>query len=186
MFQIRKPGVLVPAMSKFAIRNKATSITAKVRQVVKYDTVVPITQVLEQFGEGVFPGYNFEIKDDADKMMLHYWAYTDPVSKTIYIRDSIYHKACCGDPQARFTIAHEMGHLFLGHGQGAVLARKAANADIPIYYDAEWQADTFAAELLMPANEAKGKTCAEIQKAFHVSASAALARANKLKKEFQK
>lgn len=47
----------------------------------------------------------------------------------------------------RFTIAHELGHLFLGHvKQYEVLYRRGAN-------ELEYAANQFAADLLMPEDE---------------------------------
>ena len=47
-------------------------------------------------------------------------------------------------PRDRFTLAHELGHLFLGHvDQYETLYRRGAN-------ELEYAANEFAAELLMP------------------------------------
>lgn len=65
-----------------------------------------------------------------------------------------------GDARARFSLCHELGHVFL-HGVEllrlseiphfeAVLARRQA-PEHPVYLDSEWQADSFAAAVLMPA-----------------------------------
>lgn len=185
MFQIRKEGTPVLPTSKQNIRNFATVITQKVRSVIDYDTVLPITHMLDRFGTDVFPGLSVEILPKDSPLMKHVWAYTNPNKKTIYIREDTYDKACEGDAQSRFTIAHEMGHLFLNHRFDLGLPRKDSNKELPLFYDAEWQADTFAAELLMPVELAKGKTCTEVQKLFNVSASAAQTRVRKLAKEFQ-
>jgi hypothetical protein len=50
--------------------------------------------------------------------------------------------------QRRFTIAHEVGHFLLGHSPvvGAFDPRSAGDP----YRHNEWQADSFACELLMP------------------------------------
>jgi|SRR3989338_1127636 len=66
----------------------------------------------------------------------------DQDKKNIYI--------AAGDPPARklFTIAHELGHIFLGHPNYSVLFR------IPkkdaLYGTEEKEANSFAAHLLMP------------------------------------
>ena len=69
---------------------------------------------------------------------------------TIILRADTYDALCdVSDPKhcrARFTVAHEIGHLILH--EGFALARGAVRHKH--YEDSEWQADTFAAELLMP------------------------------------
>lgn len=73
-----------------------------------------------------------------------------PDSSVIFIREDVYDAACEDDPRARFTIAHEIGHLLL-HGGEPQLARSWKHNH---HYesDSEWQANTFAAEFLMPAD----------------------------------
>ncbi len=63
-----------------------------------------------------------------------------------------------GVPRDRFTFCHELGHLMMHRPElmtlralpavDRLLARAAV--DHPIYMDTEWQADTFAARLLVP------------------------------------
>lgn len=64
------------------------------------------------------------------------------------------------DPRARFSLAHELGHCYLHaellvrmsrlpHTEAALL--RTTEPPHPVYYDTEWQADSFAAALLMPA-----------------------------------
>lgn len=185
MFQIRKEGAIVEPISKQTIRNYVLLLTEKIRSVISYDTILPITHVLDLFGTDIFPGLSFEVLSKDNPLMQHNWAFTNTDKMTIYVREDTYDKACQGDPQSRFTIAHEMGHLFLRHSPTSGLARKDANEQIPVFYDAEWQADTFAAEFLMPVDLAKNKTCDEVRMLFNVSASAAQTRVNKLRKEFQ-
>ena len=61
--------------------------------------------------------------------------------------------------RARFTAAHEFGHATLHAKQGvaaatdATVAARRVDPDAPkrpIYESAEWQADAFAAAVLMP------------------------------------
>lgn len=81
----------------------------------------------------------------------------------------------------RFTLAHELGHLFLGHvDRHEVLYRRGANK-------LEYEANEFAAELLMPRKEfidqvnlyvdSSGRCdIKKVAKAFGVSTHAALTR----------
>jgi Zn-dependent peptidase ImmA (M78 family) len=50
--------------------------------------------------------------------------------------------------QRRFAVAHEVGHYVLGHTP--VVAVFNERSSIDPYQANEWQADSFAAELLMP------------------------------------
>lgn len=53
----------------------------------------------------------------------------------------------------RFTLAHELGHILLGHlDTGRMLSRKNSN-ELWIYEKAEKDANKFAAELLMPKDK---------------------------------
>jgi hypothetical protein len=68
----------------------------------------------------------------------------------IQIKESVYLGAISGNPEDRFTLAHEMGHAFLLHG---CTENKVCGIDENILptEDPEWQADTFAKELLAPS-----------------------------------
>lgn len=184
MFQIRKTGMPVQPTSKANIRNIANLFRSHIeRNFGQYGTFCPITKALEILGQKPFEDFSFEILDDNDPSMVDKWAYTTPDNKCIYIKNSVYNNACQHHPQSRFTIAHELGHLLLGHKLDIVFARQNGNTKIPCFRDSEWQADTFAAELLMPAELAKGLCAEEIERQFGVSASAAVARGDRLRKE---
>ena len=84
----------------------------------------------------------------------------DPASGSIKVvlDDATYAALDLGDPRARFTICHEIGHVALHWRElvamieiphyAASLARGDATHEV--YEDAEWQADTFAQRLLVP------------------------------------
>lgn len=100
---------------------------------------------------------------------------------TLVVRESVYKAACAREPRAIFTVAHEIGHLALGH-------RRTFNRDstnCKVYEDSEWQANTFAGEFLMPLDlirEKKAFTAERIAEIFGVSIQAAETRVSKLKK----
>lgn len=81
--------------------------------------------------------------------------------------------------RVRFTVAHEIGHLVLGHvspGQRTMVNRDPSPGDNP----AETSANQFAARLLAPACVLWGlglHTADEIAKACHISKQAARFRA---------
>jgi hypothetical protein len=94
-----------------------------------------------------------------------------------------------GVPRARFCLAHEIGHLVLHplelmrlaaipHESPALSRRQTSNH--PAYLDTEWQANSFAAALLMPAagivsveRSVRALVPLHLQARFEVSAEAA-------------
>ena len=97
------------------------------------------------------------------------------------------------DPRARFSLYHELGHAVLHHNELRTLSQQPqaiASALMrrnfpahPCYLDTEWQADAFAAAILMPADGIKhlsklNKTLTVdmISTIFHVSYQAAKTR----------
>ncbi len=107
---------------------------------------------------GNFPEYKFDVLE-ADIMGPHH-GLTEPDQKIMFLREDVYEGAMRGDGRDRFTFAHELGHLLLHSGN--YLARYDPSAPNPThkkYEDSEWQADNFAAELLMPI--AAVKKCAD-------------------------
>lgn len=85
-----------------------------------------------------------EVTED-DELSKDVEAISYPDLKLIKVKNSVYNKACSGDARARFTIAHEIGHLVLHRDMGA-FARGPAHTDYR--EDAEWQANMFAASFL--------------------------------------
>ncbi len=82
----------------------------------------------------------------------------------------------------RFTTAHELGHYFLHSRQGEkpIIAFRSGSNRI------EWEANWFAAELLMPCHEflaemQQGKSIADLAVKFYVSEDAARVRNESLK-----
>lgn len=107
----------------------------------------------------------------------------DPESMTMHIRSDVFEKACGDDPRARFTIMHELGHGLLGHRR--TINRSGIDRAPKVYEDSEWQANQFAAELLMPLDvirDRKLNTATKIEMHFRVSNQAATLRAKQLEK----
>lgn len=67
----------------------------------------------------------------------------------IILREDVYVNANKGQPRGRFTAAHELGHWALHSGLKPTMARSSGNST-PVYKCSEWQANRFAAEILMP------------------------------------
>lgn len=106
-----------------------------------------------------------------------------PEKRLIYIAESTYADACRNDERARFTIFHELGHLLLAHSRSF---HRDATPSFPAYENSEWQADQFAAEILMPLHVITAKdlsTAWELQDEFGVSFRAATTRLKKLREK---
>lgn len=77
----------------------------------------------------------------------------DPLG--IIVAESVYEDARFGRVRARFTIAHELGHLFLHSGKSVARGVESTRKRVPVRSrSAEWQADKFAAAFLMPRHVA--------------------------------
>ncbi len=168
-FAYSKPrGVKVPPLNKQSIKHKARIIRDKLFKLDPSESI-DLSRILEHKLHLLGVTYEvWEIEEMPDVEAL-----TNPDAMTIILRTDTYEALCNPkDPKfcrARFTVAHEIGHLFLH--EGFALARGANRHQH--YEDSEWQADTFAAELLMPSEECLGLTIEEIQAKFLVGYKAA-------------
>lgn len=81
-------------------------------------------------------------------------AVTDFQERRVYLRKSTYCKLETDDGRARFTLAHECGHVVLHTDQWlhklAIAARPIDLTAVKPFVSPEWQANKFAAVLLMP------------------------------------
>lgn len=163
---MRKPGIKVPPRKKVDILHIASGI----RSVFQLKGVyVPIDNIYEVLPE-LLPGFNYEIvaKDELGTDEGR----TYPNKRLILIREDVYEGACQGLGRDRFTMAHELGHLFLH--TDVQFARDKPTMPSKIYMDSEWQADTFASGFLI--NDEYLKKCRsldEVSNMFGVSRSAA-------------
>ncbi|WP_286694963.1 ImmA/IrrE family metallo-endopeptidase [Spongiibacter sp. UBA1325] len=125
------------------------------------------------------PDFDFDVQED--KVMHGDHARTYPDSNLIVISASTYDGAVSGVGRDNFTLAHEFGHLLLHRGIEPSFARLRA-ANEPVFVDSEWQADTFAAEFLMPYSELAGRpnSLTSVCKTYKVSTSAAALRLRKI------
>lgn len=127
----------------------------------------PIVPFLELGMSQIDSEFNFEVVD-VSKLPFDY-AKTYPEKKQIVIREDVYLNAIEGKGRDRFTIAHEIAHYILHRPKMLGLARNERKEKIPIYKDPEWQANTFAGEILAPPHLIKGMTVEEVAKACGVS-----------------
>ena len=112
-------------------------------------------------------------------------AYARPQEGLIVISEDIRVAACNGDPEARFTFAHEIGHLCLEHKHAFA---KSVIAYWSVNEDSEWQADQFAMEILMPATGVRSKCSGskDVQRIYKVTPEHATLRWTNLNQEGEK
>lgn len=96
----------------------------------------------------------FEIVDD--NQLQNEYAVSVPNEKLIRVRQSVYHNAILGVPRDCFTLAHELGHVILHRNTNPVYARSQSDSFHHFTEDAEWQANTFASELLVDSRQLEG------------------------------
>ena len=127
-------------------------------------------------------GINYDIREV--EIMQDIEAAVNPDKGELLIREDVYlaltDPTSYGHGRARFTLAHEIGHLILH--EGVTLNRQIKMKTHKVYEDSEWQADTFSAELLMPSHMCKGLSLQEIQDKFIVSYTAAKNKFNAVNK----
>lgn len=134
---------------------------------------IPINWLLEHGLDLIFEDAYFDIEFDSKLGGAE--ARTSYHEPLIVVSQTTYDKLERGDPRARMTIAHEVGHLLL-HCRRPITMNKSARYDR--HTDPEWQADLFAAALLMPKEAFKKmKSVDEAMRTFGVSRSAAITRA---------
>jgi len=151
---MRKPGYRVPPLSKVRIREFAALFRRHLRLDRRPD--FPIIDVLEFTLPQLIDGYVLEICSREEMGANHGLTY--PNKALIKLREDVYEGAVEGNGRDRFTASHEFGHLML-HGNVS-MARSSGPNGHKIYEDSEWQADRFAAELLMPVDVLR--TCGSV------------------------
>lgn len=110
---------------------------------------VDVTSICQALGIRVF-SYRSGEKMIARHGLQQLTEQTDGFAMMLYDVPVIFFDSRCTKQRARFTIAHEIGHIMLGHvghGQCTRINREPAAGDAP----EETQANQFAARLLAPA-----------------------------------
>ncbi|MDH3805263.1 MAG: ImmA/IrrE family metallo-endopeptidase [Gammaproteobacteria bacterium] len=157
-------------------RIKLRKVAMRVREVLGAKSDEFPSDAFDLLLSGNFPEYKFDILPRS--IMGRHHGLTEPDQKIIFLREDVYEGAMEGNGRDRFTFAHELGHLLLHSGN--YLARYDPAEPKPThrkFEDSEWQADNFAAELLMPVSAVK--SCAdpnELMEVCEVSYKAAQVR----------
>jgi len=174
----------MPETNRFVERRDRTAIkgmATAVRSVFELRGRVNMLALLELALPDVLPGYRFEVVPD--EYMIGAEGLTDLREPIIRLPEKVYRALEAGDTRARWTAAHELGHLLM-HSNSRVHYARADHQDR--CQDPEWQADTFAAEFLMPEKEFRAtRTVEEAQGRFGVGYLAVKRRGNHLRHHFR-
>lgn len=142
-----------------------------VRQALGYndDEKVDMLELLEHRLVGYIEEFEFDVESDSAlggaDALTSLTELRITVSQSCY--DQAYHRT---SKRPQFTLAHELGHLVMHQGRTVSLARGKVKA----YQSPEWQADTFAASFLAPADAVRRcNSVEEVSSRFSISREAA-------------
>ena len=155
----------VSPMSRMGMRNVTNSL--KKQFSIPIDKPFPIVKFLEYVLAGL--GLKYEIVPDEE--MRGVYAEAIPERGLLRISETTYNGACDGVHRDKFTIAHEIGHLLLHVPERVSFARSLD--EIKPYESPEWQANTFAGELLVHTDFIKGLSVEEVANKYEVSIAVA-------------
>ncbi len=168
---------------------KPRGVKVKPRKIVQLRTIAEKTREffdLEGLYVDVVGLYEFQLEpmgviyEYVDKSVLgDHHGLTLPNENRILIREDVYLGAVAGQGRDRFTMCHELGHLLLHDN---VAFPRGEPGEHKWIEDSEWQADTFAAEFLMPVDLVRSNCRGphDIADKFGVSTKAAINRWGKL------
>lgn len=157
----------VPPLSRKQLFDSAALVRRQLRVTEDY---LPIVQILELVLPKIIPEYFFDVLQREEMGPNH--GLTVPSENAIYLRQDVYDNAVDGQGRDRFTAAHELGH-YLHHKDVPIKFHRSATP-LKAFRDSEWQANTFAAALLMPPERmALCKSLSEVADRFGVSLQAA-------------
>ena len=147
-FARHRRGIVVPPLSTKAIRGFAEAIRNVFGQAERLD--FPIIDVLEWHMPSIDSGFCLEVQ--TTKEMGENEGLVPIGRNRLILREDVYEGACSDNPRARFTASHELGHYLMHRKISFARARDDGDK---IFVDSEWQADTFAATVLMSHKHAK-------------------------------
>lgn len=157
--------VKAKAMSRKQIRELAQFIRQEFG--LENELHFPIVEFIEWVLGDPSNDFSYEIIPQ-DEMGSTY-ATVNTINNTMRISQDVYEGAVAGNSRDRFTLCHELGHFILHQPQFVSFAR----GEIPQYCNPEWQANTFAGELMAPYELIKNLSPEEISEKCGMSLSAA-------------
>lgn len=129
-------------LSRKAIREYARYIRSQLN--IEDQLFFPIVEIIESLAIDSNVDFDYEVVPDSE--LKTEYGTTNTAKNVIVIRQSVYDGAVNGNQRDRFTLCHEFGHWLIHQPENISFAR----GDIPKYCDPEWQANVFAAELMVP------------------------------------
>ena len=153
------------ALSRVKIREIAKLIRKACR--IEDEKYFPIVYFIEWYLPIIDPEFTFIVVPEAE--MRDNYGLTNTAKHEMRIREDVYEGACAGNTRDRFTMCHELGHYLLHQPRLVSLAR----GTVPKYCEPEWQANTFAGELMAPYELVKGMSVEQIAKECGMSTQAA-------------
>lgn len=167
--------IAAPPLSRLKIRK----LTYIVREACGMEnaTYFPIVQFIEWIlGNPDNEDFNYEIVEPEE--MEDMYGNTNTGTNVMKIRRDVYEGARNGNPRDRFTLCHELGHYLLHRPEVMSYAR----GDVPRFKNPEWQANTFAGELMAPYELIKNMSIEEIMEECGMSRQAATIQYNECRK----
>jgi hypothetical protein len=173
-------GFRVAGKSRKELRAQAISLRSQLRI---REPWFPIVELLDVYLGQYFPHFVFDVVEKDELGPQH--GVTTPDEFKIEVREDVYLGALAGHGRDRFTLAHELGHLLNHRGVTLSRTRFDRRKPHPPFEDSEWQANTFASELLIPIEAARLHPGNEFRLAelCGVSADAAITRLKILRGE---
>lgn len=146
-------GNKVAALTPEYIRENASSIRGACSSLVPcIGNKLDVLRLIEKLHNHEF--LTFEIVETEE--MPGEYAVTIPSQKKIIVRQDTYVSALKGESRGRFTLAHELGHFFLHANTVPQYAYSQVASNHSYLEDVEWQANEFAAWLLVDERDERG------------------------------
>lgn len=171
---------VAPPQSYLSIEGKAQALREMLAPYgVNADRAFPIVEVLEHVMPTIMPEFYLGV---ASWQELNGAEAIKTRDNKIMVREDVYDQAIEGQARARFTLAHELGHLMLHEEHVLHRMTTPAGKKLKVFYDPEWQADAYASAVLMPRQSVSHLAIDEIVSKFRVSRRAAEVRMDKIQK----
>ena len=133
-------------------RKRIRVLANSIREIIKelYDGEFKLLDFVENNLSVLDKEYNFAVIPIEE--MPGVYGRTNASKSELFIREDVYEGIRQENPRDLFTLAHELAHYLL-HGSDKI---SFARGNVSIKCDPEWQANTFASELLKPYFEKLG------------------------------
>lgn len=181
---------IVSPLSRRDIESMASKI--RVKAGLPDETHFPIINFFEHWMVRLFPKFNYRYVNAEEMREYEKLCGMEPTGESegltirgenlVVIREDVLDLAESGDGHSRYTFAHEIGHFIL-HLHDIIGFPRGGSQKVPAYKRSEWQANVFAAALLMPKGLVTGLDVDEIVEHFGVSKQAAEIRIKEIMKQ---